>query len=229
MIRNRLTIAGVTAGLVFGAGLIAAITVPGLGGTSTTKSFNEYYGSSQHRGIGALLGFVLMIGTWLMIWMFTELRARLARSVRADMAHLLAVIGCAAAMIGVAIELGPTMAQNTTDNGGFVGIPVAHALAQAGAGTLIMGLLTCGVAVFLFGLEFRAAAGVPRWLGPVSLVVGVLLIGSLFLAPAFLLPLWSILVGVGAGRGLTVPATRGEPAGSDGAAGTPALAGQAAR
>jgi hypothetical protein len=114
-------------------------------------------------------------------------------------------------MIGAAIELGPTMVQNNQDNHAFVGIPIAHTFTQAGAGVLIVGMFSFAVAVFLNGLEFRRSRVLPRWLGVVSIVVAILLIGSFFVAPGFLLAIWAIIVGV-AGRNIS---SDSQPAGLD--------------
>jgi hypothetical protein len=198
MTRNRLTIAGIAAGITFAAGLVTVLIIPGLGGTSRTKDFTDFYDSSGRRGAAALLGLVLVVGTWMMIWLFTELRGRLEAGVRPELAHRLGIVGTASVMVGTGIELGPTMVQNNTDNGDFVGIPIAHAFAQAGAGVVIMGLVTCAAAVFLYGLCMRRSTEVPRWLGTFSIVVAVMLLGSFFAAPGLLLPVWAVVVGVAA-------------------------------
>jgi hypothetical protein len=199
--KNGLKVAGIAAGIVFAVGFVMVLMVPGLGGTATTKNFTDFYNSSGKRGVASLLGFVLAAGCWLMVWLFTELRSRMSASVRSDLASRLSMIGAAAVMIGAAVELGPTMVQNNSDNSEFVGIPVAHAFAQAGAGAVILGLFTFAAAVLLCGLEFRrATTAFPGWLGTLSIVFAILLIGSLFAAPGFLLPIWAIVVGiVGAG------------------------------
>jgi len=211
---NRLRIAGVASGIVFAGGFMTVLMVPGLGGTSTTSNFTDFYNSSGKRGAASLLGFVLAIGCWLMVWLFTELRTRLALSVRSDLAYRLSVIGATAVMIGAAIELGPTMVQNNSDNSDFVGIPIAHAFAQAGAGVVILGLFTFAVAVLLCGLEFRRTPGFPRWLGTLSIVFAVLLIGSFFAVPGFLLPIWAILVGIVGQRVRDTDLAASEPASS---------------
>jgi hypothetical protein len=198
MSRNKLTAVGVLAGVVFAVGLVVVIMVPGLGGTSTTKNFTDFYNSKSQRGIASLLGFVLMIGCWLMVWLFTELRARLDWSVRSETAHRLSVVGASAVMIGAAVQLGPVMVQNNTDNADFVGIPMAHTFTQAGAGAVVMGLFTFAAAVLLFGLEFRRSPAFPGWLGILSIVFAVLLLGSFMVAPGFLLPIWAVIVGLGA-------------------------------
>jgi hypothetical protein len=164
-------------------------------GTGDATRLPDGDNSSSQRSTATLLGFALVVGCWLMVWFFTELHALLAETVRADLAHRLAVIGAAAVMIGGSVELGPTMVQNNSDNAAFVGIPVAHTFTQAGAGAVIVGLFTFAVSVLLHGLEFRLAPTFPRWLSTVSIVVAVLLIGSFFVAPGFLLPIWTIVVG----------------------------------
>ena len=206
MRRGRLMIAGILAGVVFASGFVMVLLVPGLGGTSTTKDFTDFYNSSGKRGAASVLGFVLVVGCWLMIWLFTELRARLASSVRSDLAFHLSVVGAAAVMIGAAIELGPTMVQNSNDNSDFVGVPIAHAFAQAGAGAVILGMFTFAAAVLLHGLEFRRSDLFPRWLGVVSIVFAILLVSSFFGIGGFLLPLWAILVAV-IGRDVDIPST----------------------
>ena len=211
MPRNRLTIVGISAGIVFAVGFVMVNMVPGLGGTSTTKNFTDFYNSGGKRGAASLLGFVLVIGCWLMIWLFTELRARLANSVRSDVAYRLSIIGAAAVMIGGAVELGPTMVQNNQDNSDFVGVPIAHAFTQAGAGVVIIGLFTFAAAVLLFGLEFRRSTVFPQWLGTLSIVFAILLLGSFFVVPGFLLPIWAIIVGI-AGRSCQRAAVCGKPA-----------------
>src|ERR671929_1614205 len=77
-----------------------------------------------------------------MIWFFTELRGQGGASVRSDVAYRLSIVGAAAVIVGTAIELGPLMVQNNSDNGGFVGIPIAHTFAQAGFGVAASGMVS---------------------------------------------------------------------------------------
>jgi hypothetical protein len=166
-----------------------------------------------------VLGFVLLIGCWLMVWFFTELRHRIGRTNGADLLLRLSVVGAAAVMIGTAVDLGPTMAQNGSDNSDFVGVPIARTFTQAGAGVIIFGMLTFAAAVFLAGFEFRRSLTFPHWLGTASIVCAVLLIGSFFLAPAFLLPIWVVVVAAVSRR--AVPADAGADLGTTAGA-TPA-------
>lgn len=196
MARSRLLIAGVAAGIVFAVGLVAIVMIPGLGGTSKTKDFTDFYSSDGKRGLATLLGVVLVVGCWLMVWLFSELHARVARSMRSDVGLRLSVVAAATVMVGTTVELGPAMVQNNQDNSEFVGVPIAHTFAQAGAGAVIAGMFTFAAAVLLYGLEFRRSPAFPGWLSIVSIVFAVLLIGSFFVVPGFLLPIWAILVGV---------------------------------
>lgn len=213
MEKNRLAPAGILAGVVFAVGFVSLILIPGLGGTSTTKDFTDFYNSSGQRGTANLLAYVLLVGSWLMIWFFTELRTHVAASVRSDVAYRLSIVGAAAVIVGAAIEVGPVMVQNNTDNADFVGIPIAHTFAQAGFGAAIAGMVSFAVAVFLYGLDFRRTATVPPWLGILSFVIAVLLLpGSFFAIGAFLLPVWTIVVGVTARRATRIRAVGGASA-----------------
>jgi len=149
-----------------------------------------------------------------MVWFFTELRARLA-STRTELAIRLAVGGAVLVMAGGAIDLGPAGVQANnagSANSAFVGVPIAHAITQSALLSAIAGLFTFAVAVMLFGLEFRRSATFPNWLGVLSIVIAVLLIGSLILLPAFLFPIWAIVVGIVGAR--PSPPVVGAPSGT---------------
>ncbi len=207
--RNRLRVAAISAGVVFAAGFTCMTLVPG-GGNVTDRDFTDFYNSSGKRLTAYLLDFVLIVGCWLMIWLFTELRARLAASTRSEVAYRLAVGAAVMVMVGGAIDMGPAGAQLNSPGSAFVGVPVAHALAQAGLLTAITGTFTFAAAVFLLGLEFRRSAAFPNWLGVLSIVFAILLIGSFIVLPVILLPIWAIIVGIAGGRRRTaaaIPAT----------------------
>lgn len=196
---NRLLAAGVLAGAVFAAGLIGVMQIPG-GGDVTDHQFISFYSSSSKRVMVLGLGLALIVGTWLMVWLFTELRRRFGSSTRADLSYRLACIGATAVMVGGAVDAGPAGVQDNS-NSPFVGIPVAHAFAQAGLGVLVAGLACFAVAIFLTGLEMRASAAFPSWLGVLSVVfAALLLIGSYIVAPGLLLPIWAMVVGVASRR-----------------------------
>ena len=151
-----------------------------------------------------------------MVWTFGELRIRLGTSSRAELAARLGLLGAAAVMVGTAVDLGPAMVQTGSDNKDFVGIPIAHAFAQAGAGAVIFGLFTFAAAVLLVGLEVRRSDALPRWAGVTSIVFAVLLVGSFMLAPGILLGVWAFVIGLAAWR-TGEPTTRPSPEAATGA------------
>jgi hypothetical protein len=196
---NRLRISAVAAGVLFAVGLISPLLIPG-GGSVTDKDFTDFYDSSSKRTTAYLLYFALLIGCWLMVWFFTELRTRMQGSTRVEVGYRLAIGAAVLVIVGGAIDLSPAAVQVNSTKSGFVGVPIAHALAQAGLITLIAGLFTFAAAVLLFGLAFRQSPSFPRWLGILSIVFAVLLLSSYILIGAFLLPIWAIVVGVAAGE-----------------------------
>ena len=201
---NRIPLAGLLAGVLFAAGLIGIMMIPG-GGDVTDHAFTSFYADSSKRHTVFLLSIALIVGTWMMVWLFTELRQRLGTSTRADLSQRLASIGACAVMVGGTVDAGP-MGVQTNSNSPFVGVTIAHTFAQAGIGAIVVGLLCFAAAVLLLGLEMRASAVFPSWLGTASLVFAVLLIGSYILAPGLLLPIWALLVAVACRR---LPASAG--------------------
>lgn len=198
--RNRLAVSGVVAGVVFAVGLVSPFLVPG-GGSVTDKDFTDFYDSSGRRAAAYALYFVLLVGCWLMIWFFSEVRARLVATSRSEVAYRLALGGAVAVMVGGAIDLGPAGVQiNSGNSSGFVGVPIAHAVTQSALLTIIAGLFTFAASVLLLGIEFRRSPAFPNWLGVLSIVAAILLLASYLLIGAFVLPIWAIIVGIVAAR-----------------------------
>jgi hypothetical protein len=195
-VRRARAISGVVAGVVTLAGLVGTTLVPG-GGTTSAKSVLDYYDSSGKRASAVALGFVLIAGCLIMMWFFSELKARLADNRSTRVAHLFAVFGAAAIAVGNCILLGPTGVQMNTGQH-FVGVPVATALAQSGLFVMIgCGVYSIAVAIFLISLEARRQrTALPRWLATSGLVVAVLLVGSYVGAPVVLLPVWLVVAGL---------------------------------
>ena len=67
-------------------------------------------------------------------------------------------------------------------------------------------MFALAVAVFTLSLVSRRSGALPSWLATAGLVVGVLMIGSVFWVPGLLFPIWVIVVGV-VGLGQEQPAT----------------------
>lgn len=192
---SRLPTAGILAGVLFAAGLFSVFSLPG-GGSVTDRQFTDFYSSSGRRASALVLYFALVAGSWLMAWFFAELRRSLAPGALAEYAERVAWLGAAATVIGGAVALGPVGVQMNSGNG-FVGIPVAHAFDQAGLLILIVGgIYSFAVATFLMALHARRTASAPRWQTVIGRVVAVLLLASYVAAPAVLLPLWVIVMGL---------------------------------
>ena len=200
--RSRLTPAGMLAGVVFAAGLFSPFTIPG-GGNVTEQQFTDFYSSGSQRATALLLFFVLVAGSWLMAWFYTELRHTLAPGAMADYAERTAWIGATATIIGGAVVLGPVGVQMNSGKS-FVGIPVAHTFAQAGLFILLVGgIYSFALATFLMWLHASRTASAPRWQTVVGRVVAVLLLASIAAAPAILLPIWTFVVGLTSRRAQT--------------------------
>lgn len=189
-----LRVSAVLAGLCFGAGLLGLFSVPG-GGEVTDQQFTDFYASSEKRAL-ALGGFFLLVaGSWLMTWFFTELRALLPAGRAADVGLGVARTSALASVVGAGVALGPVGVQMNSA-GSFVGVPVAHALDQAGLlVTIVGGLYGFGVALFLLCLQARPQQVLARGMATAGLVVAVLLVAAYVAVPAFLLPLWVLVAG----------------------------------
>jgi hypothetical protein len=205
--RSRLPLAGVLAGLTFGAGLFTLFTIPG-GGNVTDQQITDFYNSGGGRATALGLYFVLVVGSWLMMWFFTALAARLEDGPLAGFVRRLAAIGSAAMIIGGAIALAPSSVQMNSGRP-FVGVPIAQTFAHAGLMVAIVGgVFSFAAAMFAMCLRARRTAALPGWVAVSGMVVAVLLLASFVVAPALLLPIWVILAGLGSRR---VPAAVPSP------------------
>lgn len=194
-LRTRFMVSGILAGLLYGAGLTATLLIPG-GGNTSAQDITDFYDSDSKRTIAYLLALVLIAGCVVAIWFFNELRARLSERMLTRVGYSVAVFGLVATAVGAGVLVGPTGVQVNSD-ADFVGVPVAHALAQAGLGVVFgAGLYPLGVAMFLFSLAARGARAMDQWLWIVSIVLSVIMLGSFFGVPGYAFPLWLIVVGV---------------------------------
>lgn len=200
---KRLTIAGISSGVVFAVGYLVGAIVPG-GGDTSDKSITDFYDSSGKRAAAFILALVLVAGCFLMVWFFTELRNRLPEHGLTAVGHTIAMIGAGLVAAGGLIMLAPAGVQMNSGRD-FVGIPIAHTFAQAGLAVMLAGgMYAFAVAVFILSLEARRTGAFAGWLSIAGLVVGVLLLASFFWLPGFLLPIWTIVLGVAAARGTAV-------------------------
>lgn len=197
--RSRLPLAGVLAGLAFGAGLFTLFTIPG-GGVVTDRQITDFYDSSGRRGTAFVLYLVLVVGSWLMTWFFTELAARLEPGLLAGFVRRMAAVGTAAVIIGGGIAFAPSSVQMNSGRP-FVGIPIAQTFAHAGLMVVIVGgVFSFAAATFAVCLRARRTRALPGWVAVSGMVVAVLLLAAFVVAPAILLPLWVIVAGLGARR-----------------------------
>jgi protein-S-isoprenylcysteine O-methyltransferase Ste14 len=198
---KRISVAGILGGIFFAVGLLGGFATPGGAGT-TNQDFLNFYNSSSKRLTALLSYFVLVIGCWLFLWLFSELLPRLsAHGVRADLGHRLGTAGIVLVMVGGGIYLGPAAVQIESSSTHFVGTPVAFAFAEAGLILIIVGAWTMSLGVFLTSHQMRATETFPRWLGMFGMVVGVLVLLTAFLGiPILLLAIWAIVVGISGAR-----------------------------
>jgi hypothetical protein len=171
------------------------LAVPG-GGDVTDKQFTDFYSSSGKRLAALLSFFVLVIGCWLLVWLFAELRATLLPGVRADLGQWFGVAGAVMVIIGGGIFLGPAGVQINSKGSAFVGPVLAHALAQAGLIPMVVGFWTMGVGIFLTSHRMRGSAAFPGWLGTFGMIIAVLLLAAYIAIPALLVAIWAIVVGI---------------------------------
>jgi hypothetical protein len=178
---------------VFAVGYAVAALIPG-GGDVTDKDFTDFYDSDGKRATAFVLFVVLVVGSLLMIWFFTELTKRLPDDAVKSVAHPIAIVAAGLVLAGAAILGGPLGVQMSSDSD-FVGVPIAHTFAQAGFAVMLAGgMWFFAVAVFLFSLSARRSNAFPSWLSMAGMVVGVLLLGSYIWLPGYLLPIWVIVV-----------------------------------
>lgn len=193
--RTRGLVAGLAAGILFGVGWLVMAVVPG-GGEVTASDFADYYDSDGRQATAFALFMAMMVACLLVVWFFNELRERLPATVLTRVGYALGVVGAALVLTGSAILMGPTGVQMYSD-ADFVGVEVAHAIAQSGLFVVLGGgMYALAAAVFTLSLASRRSGALPSWLATVGLVVGVLLLASYIWIPGFLFPIWMILVGV---------------------------------
>lgn len=193
--RSTGMLSAIIAAVLFAIGYAIVAVIPG-GGTMSEEVFTDFYGGEPSFFTTFLLLLVLLAGSWALVWFFTELRARLPDQVLSQAAYAVSLVGAGTLAIGGAILFAPAGVQMNGD-GAFVGVPVAHAFAQAGLGVMLgVGMYSLVLAVGLFSLALQCAELVPGWLSLGGIVVAVLLLGSYIWLPGYLLPIWVLVVGV---------------------------------
>lgn len=198
--RSQFLVSSIVAAILFSIGFMITLVIPG-GGEVTEQDFVDFYDTDDRFFISLLLAIALVATSWALVWFFTELRARLPVGILSRTAYGVALVGAAALPIGASLLLAPVGVQMNSD-ADFVGMPIAHAFAQAGLFTmLLVGMYSLAAAVALFSVAMRRAGVGPAWLAIAGLVVAFLLIGSFVVVPGYLFPVWVVLIGVLASRG----------------------------
>jgi hypothetical protein len=91
---------------------------------------------------------------------------------------------------------GPAGVQ-VNSNEPFVGNAVAHAMAQAGFGVMLIGgAMFLGLGVGVLAFEGRRLGVLVPWVGIAGIVAGVLQLAGYIWLPMFAIPLWVLIVAV---------------------------------
>ncbi|HVR33516.1 MAG TPA: hypothetical protein VMS74_12530 [Acidimicrobiia bacterium] len=199
--RKRLVLASTVGALLFSVGYLLVLVIPG-GGTTAEADFTAFYVGRDSFFDVFLLFLALVGGAWALVWFFTELSARIPESTLRRVGYAASLIGAAGLSIGGALLFAPVGVQMNSAGSAFVGSPIAHTLAQAGLGTiLVAGMYSFALAVGLFSIALRRSGLVPSWLAIAGIVVAVLMLGSYIWVPGYLLPVWMVVLGVVGVRG----------------------------
>lgn len=194
--RRRLLLASIVGALLFSVGYLVVVVIPG-GGTTAEGDFTAFYvGRDSFFDVFSLF-LALIGGAWALVWFFTELNARIPESTPRRVGYAASLIGAAGLSIGGALLFAPAGVQMNSAGTAFVGAPIAHTLAQAGLGTILLaGMYSFALAVGLFSIALRRSGLIPAWLGIAGIVVAVLMLGSYIWVPGYLLPVWMLVLGV---------------------------------
>ena len=190
---SRLRVSAALSAVLFVIGYLVVVVVPG-GGQVTESDFTEFYDSDGKLALEFLLTVGFFLAAAALAWHFIELRTSVGGSVLAQLAATLGTMGAVALPVGAAILLAPAGVQLNSD-AGFVGVPIAHAFAQAGLGVMmLLGMGLLGVSTILFALEIRRTKAGPSWLWMAGGAAGVIAFGSYIWVPGLAFPVWLIVL-----------------------------------
>ncbi len=202
---TRLRASAALAAVLFVIGYLVVAVTPG-GGDVTESDFTKFYDSDGKMLVSLLLTVVLVLAVPALTWCFIELRAALGGGVMAQLASTLGILGAVALPVGAVILGAPAGVQQNSD-ADFVGVPIAHAFAQAGIGVMVllgMGLIAIGL--FLFNLEIRRTKAGPSWLWIAGIVLSVICLGSYIWLPGMAFPIWLLALAAVGLRSTAAPA-----------------------
>ena len=185
----RLRLSAALAAVLFVIGYLVVAVTPG-GGDVTESDFTKFYDSDGKMLVSLLLTIVLVLAVPALTWCFIELRSALGGGAMAQLASTLGILGAVALPAGATILGAPAGVQLNSD-AGFVGVPIAHAFAQAGIGVMVLlGMGLIAIATILFNLEIRRTKAGPSWLWIAGIVLGVVCLLSYIWVPGMAFPIW---------------------------------------
>ena len=191
---KRASWVGIGAAIVYVVGHVLLASVPG-GGDTNSDDFQKFYVRDDNTGMAIIGVLVLTVGCLGMLWFFHELREHL-ETPRARAGFVSTAAGLALVAAGAAILAGPSGVQFNSDEP-FVGNAVAHALAQAGYGVMLIGGATfLGLGVGMFAVEGRRLGVLVPWVGIAGIAAAILQLVSYIWLPIFAIPLWVLIVAV---------------------------------
>jgi hypothetical protein len=197
---------GIVGAIVFAVGFVLASSVPGGGGVDDAD-FEKFYVTDDNTVLPIIGVVLLSLGLIAVLWFFYELRSALiGDELLAGFAWIATALGLALVAAGACILAGPSGAQAFGD-AEFVGVPVAHALAQAGFATMLVpGALLLGAGVVVFAFANRRALMFPRWVSILGYVAGALQLAAIVWIPFFAIPLWVVIAAAAMRRSVAAPA-----------------------
>lgn len=191
---KRASWVGIAAAIVYIVGHILLAPVPG-GGDTNADDFQKFYVTDDNTGVAIAGVLVLTIGCLGMVWFFHEVLEHVETPL-ARAGFVSTAVGLALVAAGAAILAGPSGVQFNSDEP-FVGNEVAHALAQAGYGVMLIGgAMFLGLGVGMLAVDGRRLGVLVPWVGIAGIVAAVLqLVGYIWL-PIFAIPLWVLIVAI---------------------------------
>ena len=191
---KRTSLVGIAAAIVYIGGHILLAPIPG-GGDTTAEDFQKFYVTDDNTGVAIAGVLVLTIGCLGMLWFFHEVREHIETPL-ARAGFVSTAVGLALVVAGAAIVAGPSGVQFNSDEP-FVGNAVAHALAQAGYGVMLIGgAMFLGLGVGMLAVAGRRTGVLVPWVGIAGIVAAVLQVVGYIWLPMFAIPLWVLIVAI---------------------------------
>jgi hypothetical protein len=158
-----------------------------------------YYSKASHRDKITWGWLLVVIGVFFLVWFVGALRQTLRRIDADGTLTTVAAIGgtvyASLTLVGVALNAGiKTMSDDTFHHQVFP--ELIHAADDAGYVIHASGGVGAAALMIAASLLVSRAGLIPRWVGIVGIVFGVLAIFSIFFFPQFLIAIWLLVAGV---------------------------------